>query len=140
MMFVPVRRNPSTTIGAGPASHTVAPKSRRSRPGASYSSTEIPQAGSATRSGRVLGRGLVFVGSVLPSDVLAVSRADAGAQYGGQPVGLVITSMPSVADAPAGAMEKRSRYIGVIWTCAEYVPSGPPKRMRDMSSAPTAHP
>src|SRR3954447_1033342 len=106
MTFVPVRRNPSTTIGAGPASHTVAPKSRKSLPGSLYSSMDTPHAGSATRSGSVLGRGFVRVGRALLDAVVAVAPV-AGAQNGGHPDGFVDTTSSIVADASAGAIANR---------------------------------
>jgi hypothetical protein len=63
MIGSPGRRNPSTTSGDGPRFQTVAPKSRKSRLPRCWWLIEIPHAGSAIRSGRMLGSGFVMIGN-----------------------------------------------------------------------------
>src|SRR4029079_19724438 len=107
---------------------------RKSLPGTLYSSMPIPHAGSATRSGIMLGRGFVRVGRFEPdAEVASAVAVDVQHWY-------VDTTRLNDAAESAGAIANNCRDAAVTCTCTAYVPSGPENRICDRSRAPTAHP
>src|SRR4249920_1826881 len=126
MIGSPGRRNPSTTIGDGPRSQTVAPKSRKSRLPRRWWLIEMPHAGSATRSGRMLRSGFVMIGTDAdgaPRDISpwrpALPAPSVHWQKGRQVLPFVVlTRTSTLIDASAGSMPNRVWYSGLIDTVA----------------------
>src|SRR6185312_7435904 len=125
MIGSPGRRNPSTTIGDGPRSQTVAPKSRKSRLPRRWWLIEMPHAGSATRSGRTLGSGFVMIGTDadgVPTDIPCrpARPAPSVPQQNGRHVLplVVLTRTSMLIVASAGEIPNRFWYSGLMDTVA----------------------